>query len=565
MTTPAICQCKRCTEAWRSVRTGAILLCVTAALLPPSRTQGMQSSSAFVVAGSQFHQRGPEDAGEARIYIQNTGEQPLSMTQLKVQILAEKAASPETPATECKCVYVKLSPPILAPGQYGEIAAKLLDQPTGDCHLMCNVSARAQAIPYATLLAEPALWISYVGFSQDLRRTFVYLENLGQEPAEAQLLRVGQFDVAGQAKAIHVPVPPKDKGCLIGDLPSPLTAGEFVHVIVAVNAGGRESKVHTVIRAIDVVPIVREGGTNDPRLGLDVQRPFLETMACPAHAHGTHELAAAKFLDGYVQQFSENPSKVIQIAVCRNDMPKAWYRFCDLPDVAVVNTCLRPPASYGRDPQKWFCPFFCVGDLAKRATEPGRFLAIIPTGPDVEDGSFLLKGLAPQEWRFLVCCAVASGAKGVVYRGLPATDSLSRDAFGQLNRELQHLKPFLSIAEPIGWITTKESNYAAKGLLCGDQAILVIIFDRRFFSQQKDGRFHTPPFGRAVTPVRVSGEIPQEITVREVATPFASLDHSCWDYRDGILELTADMVDSAQVYVISIQPRMNPLEGGLLQ
>jgi hypothetical protein len=183
----------------------------------------------------------------------------------------------------------------------------------------------------------------------------------------------------------------------------------------------------------------------------------------------------------------------------------------------------------------------------------------------VEEVSFLLKGLTSQEWRFLVYCAVASGAKGVIYRGLPASDPLSRDAFRQLNRELQYLKPLLSIAEPVEWITTEQSNYVAKGLLCGDQAILVIVFDRRYFSRRRDGRFHTPPFGRAVIPVRVNGKIPQGITVQEITTPFASLDRNCWDYRNGVLELTADMIDSAQVYIISIQPQTDPLGGGLSQ
>jgi len=525
----------------------------------------MYASTAFVVAGSQFHQRDPEDAGEARICIQNTGPGLLSMLQLKVRILTERGVGPETSTTECRCVYAKLSPPVLRPGQYGEILAKLLDRPTRDCRLRCTISAKDGAVSHVAHLSEPPLWISFVGFSEDFRRAFIYVENPGRETMEARLLKVGDFDIADRTKTVRFPVPPEDKRCLIGDLPSPLSAGEFVHAVIAANTSGRESKVHVVVRVIQAVPLVMEGGTGDPRQGLDILRPFLQTMACPAHAHGTHEAAAAKFLDDYAQQFTENPSRAIQIAICRSDLPRAWFRFGDLPDVAAMNTCLRPPSCYDKDPQKWFCPFSCVGDLAKRATEPGRFLAIIPTGPDVEEVSFLLKGLTSQEWRFLVYCAVASGAKGVIYRGLPASDPLSRDAFRQLNRELQHLKPLLSIAEPVEWITTEQSNYVAKGLLCGDQAILVIVFDRRYFSRRRDGRFHTPPFGRAVIPVRVNGKIPQGITVQEITTPFASLDRNCWDYRNGVLELTADMIDSAQVYIISIQPQTDPLGGGLSQ
>lgn len=565
MTTPEINPCGRCTGAWRGVQTAVMGLCIATAFWPPSRVLGMVGSTAFVVASSHFHQRDPEDAGEVRICFQNTGTVPLMMAQLKVHVTAERPDRSDSVAIEQKYVYAKLSPPVLRRGQYGEILAKLQDRPMKDCHLTCTISARDGALSHVAHLAEPPLWISFVGFSEDLRRAFIYVENPGKESIEAELVKVGDFDIADETRTVRFLVPPEDKRCLIGDLPSPFSVGQFAHVVIAVKTSGRESTVHTVVRIIHAVPLIMEGGTGDPRLGLDIQRPFLQTMACPAHAHGTHEAAAVKFLDDYAQQFTESPSRAVQIAICRSDVPRAWFRFGDLPDVAAMNTCLRPPSCYDKDPQKWFCPFSCLGDLAKRATEPGRFLAIIPTGPDVEEGSFLLRGLTSQEGRFLVYCAVVSGAKGVIYRGLPASDPLSRDAFSQLNRELQQLKPLLSIAEPVEWITTETSNYTAKGLLCGDQAILVIVFDRRYFSRQRDGRFHTPSFEKAVVPVQVNGNIPKGIMVQQVTTPFAPLGRRCWDYRNGVLNLTADMIDSAQTYIVSIQPRTDPLGGGLLQ
>lgn len=539
---------------WWGVWIGTMIL-VAFALLSPSPTRGMQPSSGFAIVDSQFYQRDPEDAGEVRVCIKNTGDQALLMSQLAIRVLAEKSVGSEIPKAECECVYAKLSPPLLRPGQYGEIVAKLMERPAEGRYLTCDVFDASGTISHTTSVAEPAMWISYVGFSEELRRIFVYVENMGQQPTEARLLRVGQFDVADGAKAIHTPVPTNGKGCLIADLPSPLTEGEFVHIVVAVPADGQESKTQIVARAIRDVPVVPEFGGGDPALGLDVGRAFLETMACPAHAHGTHKEAAASFLRDYVQRFSEDPSQVIQIAVCRSRMPGAWFRFGDLPDVAAVNTCLWPPLRYKKNPERWFSPFSCVGGLAKRATEPGRFVAIIPTGPDVEEGSFLLKGLTSSEWRFLVYCAMASGAKGVQYRGCPDNNMLARDAFRQLNRELQHLKPLLLIGEPVEWATTEGSAFVAKTLLCGDEAVLIMMFDCRYFSRRKRGKFYTPSFGRTVSPVRVNVMIPAGATVESVRTPFATLDQSAWTCRDDALALTAQMLDSAQVYIASLQVR----------
>lgn len=481
------------------------------------------------------------------------------MANLEVRILAREGTATGGSAEEHQCVYARLSPPVLRPGQYGEIVAKLSEAPTNDAHLRCTVSAGSGIVSQTAPLEKSALWISYVAFSEDFRRAYVYAENLGTEPARVKLLKVGDGDRPDQATPVRSVVLPGHKGCLVGDLASPVSRGAFVHVVIVEDTGERKSEVHVVTRAIRAFPVVMEHGNSEPRLAVDIQRPFTETMACPAHKHGSQEAASARFLDDYARRFSENPHQLIQMAICRSSMPEAWFRFGTLPDAAAMNPCLRPPSRYGENPQSWFCPFFCVGELAKKATEPGRYLAIIPTGPNTQEGSLLLKGLAPQEWRFLVYNAIASGAKGVIYRGQPGRDRLNRDAFRQLNRELQQLRPLLSISEPIQGCTTEHSDYAIRSLLCGDQAILIMAFDRRYFSEQRKGRFYTPPFGRAVIPVRARVKIPGGMAIQSMRTPFASLDHDCWACQDSSLSFTTEMLNSVHVYVASLQrePRLS--------
>ncbi len=553
---------ERDTGWWQSLGTGAVLVWAAAVMRPWSPVHGAQTPApAFTVVGAQFHQRAPEDAGEARICLQNTGASPLLPAQLKARVLAGKTADAAQATNECPCVYTKWSPPVVRPGQYGEIVLKLLERPARDSPLTCDVAA-LDGTTFATVpLAEPALWISYVGFSENLRRAFVYVENLGGQPAEAQLLGIGPFDLAGRARALHFPLSPGDKGCLIGELPAPVTAGEFVCVALAVDIGGRKSRSYTLVRAISAIPLLAEGDASDSALGLDTQPPFLQTMVCPAHAHGTHEAAAAQFLADYARRFGDDPRRVIQIAICRNDVPQAWYRFGVLPDVAAMNPCLHPPAGYDKDAPQWPGPFFYVGGLAKKATEPGRFLAIIPTGADTENESFFHMKRTSQEWRYLAYGGVATGAKGVIYRGLSIHDPLNQDALVQLNRELQYLRPLLSLAEPVEWARTTTTGFAARSLWCGDQALLVLVFDLRYFSQQRDGKFYTPPFGRAVLPVGLHVQIPAGTEVQEIRTPFATLAHENWQQRGGTLDFTADMLDSAQVYILSLRPPARLLEG----
>jgi len=123
----------------------------------------------------------------------------------------------------------------------------------------------------------------------------------------------------------------------------------------------------------------------------------------------------------------------------------------------------------------------------------------------------------------------------------------------QLNRELQFLKPLLRIGEPVGWATAGDDDYVAKSLLCGDQTIMVMVFDRRYFSRERNGKFYTPPFGMGLVPVKVNVRIPREISVKEVRSLSSSLRRDSWNCREGNLDFAVDMIDSVQVYLIDLQ------------
>jgi len=156
----------------------------------------------------------------------------------------------------------------------------------------------------------------------------------------------------------------------------------------------------------------------------------------------------------------------------------------------------------------------------------------------------------------------AGEARICICHGNIALIHTGRDAFRRLNGELPHLKPLLSMADPVEWATTKESGYAATGLLGADQAVVIVVFDRRYFSRRRNNRYHTPSLARRVVPVPVSVRIPTGVAVKDVETVYGSLDGGSWICRDGHRALTAEMVDSAQVYVALRQrPRRMPEKG----
>jgi hypothetical protein len=117
-----------------------------------------------------------------------------------------------------------------------------------------------------------------------------------------------------------------------------------------------------------------------------------------------------------------------------------------------------------------------------------------------------------------------------------------------LNKELQQLKPLLIIGEPVNWASAEDNNYVARSLLCGNEAILIIVFDHRYFGEQQNNRLYTPAFGKTLRPVKIQVKVPEGFLVSELKSTYAPLSRKLWSCEESKLDFTANMVDSVQVY-----------------
>jgi len=301
----------------------------------------------------------------------------------------------------------------------------------------------------------------------------------------------------------------------------------------------------------------------DPNLGLDSERffsastsssgevPCIHCMQCPAHSYGTYENAARKFLDNRYDIFSQNQYLLTLMWICQSNKPRAWYTFGALADVTVMNPIL-PVTAYKSDIEvsERFNQFFWLAQNAKKATAPGRFLASIHLIP-ARGAFFKQSTFGLEEIKFLTCCAIAGGARGIIYRQYRASslsDQPGQNAFLQFNKELRLLRPLLMIAEPVSWASTADNGYIAKSLLCGDEAILVMVFDRRYFSEQKDGKVRTPVFGKCAKQVEIKVKVPAGFLVSEVKSLYNPLSEELWNYQENKLDFRVNMVDSVHVY-----------------
>ena len=129
-------------------------------------------------------------------------------------------------------------------------------------------------------------------------------------------------------------------------------------------------------------------------------------------------------------------------------------------------------------------------------------------------------------------------------------EDLIYNSFVRLNKELQQVKGLLNIAEPVDWASATNSNYYAQSLLSGDEAILVVVLDRRYFSEQTEHKLRTRALQKKVGPAKIKVKIPQGFVVCEVKSIYRSLPKDLWNCHEGQLSFIANMINSAQVYTL---------------
>ncbi|MFC1677136.1 hypothetical protein ACFL3G_08760 [Planctomycetota bacterium] len=526
-------------------------------IYPAGKVSGSSSDttdqSEFVITGKQYYRHNSFDTGEICIFLKNSSEESLSINQCKLYKVIENK---EQKNPEIKYLYAKLSPPELAAGNNGELLIKLNKTLPENSKVNCIIEDNTgTSLETSILVKQVPIWIPYVGFSEELNEIYIYIENNCQKPLKVKLIEVADINVGNNYRSINNDLDANDKGCLIYKLPRPVKSGQYVNVVVSAESENKKWQTHRIVRAVKKFPLLLEKGGGNWELGLDSEEFFVtstfgskkvacvQNMICPAHQHGTYGEAAKKFLDNRHDIFLQATYLLTQMRICRSNKPRAWFKFGGLADISVMNTVLS-----GSVEDESFCPFFGLGVMAKKSAEPNRYFACIPVSP--ENILFVRSNYTPNEIKFLVYCAVAGGAKGLLYRGVPILGDFVYDTFVRLNKELQELKPLLIISEPVDWASTADDNYVAKSLLCGDEAILVFVFDRRYFSKQQRKKFYTPVFAKAAGPTKIEVKIPDRFAVSNIESQYQRLAREQWNYQQGEVDFTIQISDSVQTYKV---------------
>jgi len=501
-------------------------------------------------------------SGLVRLYVRNTSRDPLD--SLDVRATPEQADGRPDPEA-FPILWQRLLPPRLLPGQVGEFSLKP-DRPPRGSGAAFDLSNGEQVLASVPIRFEAsALRIESVGFGEDLKSVFVYAANRSDEPLQVELGSVGGHRKGYSAYTLNSPVSPGETCVSVYRLAEPLTRADYV--LLTLRGTGRNGTydAHALVRALPGFPVGYERDTvaRADESCLDLLEPmqwsgqvpesgpYAGLMTCPAHAHGSHREAAEKFIRDNVRLFSEDPKLASVMHICRAGMPDAWFEFGCLPDIARYNPCLLT-GRVSADNKVSGHPFCWLSRQAWGASSPRPFHAVVYCG-SYSDDRFGDHPPLVSDVRFMTYAVLASGAKGVLYRGSPdLSDDRDRREFTRLNHEVRLLKPLLSIGCPLDCAEAGNDKVSARTLLAGDRALLIFLLHRARLVPQEDRTVRTIWPEPVRERVEVRSKLPQGVVPVSVRTLCETLPRTDWSSQDGVVTVSMTMTQSAEALVVDL-------------
>jgi hypothetical protein len=161
----------------------------------------------------------------------------------------------------------------------------------------------------------------------------------------------------------------------------------------------------------------------------------------------------------------------------------------------------------------------------------------------------------PEDIRFMVYAALASGSRGLSYRGTfpEPREARAFALFSRLNREVQALKPLLCKACPVEWVRCDSARIAAKALLAGEDAVVVVLLDSARLASHRQEVHGTVWPAVIREPVHIAIRIPRGVQPRRVSTLYEELPLKSWTFEGGAVECDVLVGETGQALIVELE------------
>jgi len=137
--------------------------------------------SSATVTGAYFRKVHQFDRGTIHIFFQNTSTQSVEVEKVFYNGIEMNAIANDF------CIWHQTVPPVIEPGEFANLKIKQ----RWDTNKLIRISALLSSGETINTVIEPVppdLKFSFIGFGNDYRQVYIYLENTGTEPANIKQL-----------------------------------------------------------------------------------------------------------------------------------------------------------------------------------------------------------------------------------------------------------------------------------------------------------------------------------------------------------------------------------------
>lgn len=459
------------------------------------------------------------DEGTLHIFVKNNGKEKVSIDKVRVNnillynkdlpkesFICEKTIDVLPKPTKEPFVWHQIIPNPIGPKQVADIMVRLNKTLTPPIKVDIETSIGEKLSSSINQIGAP-IRITYIGFNDELDKIYIYIKNAQTESVTIKNVYLGTEEIT--TNILDKEIPSQEKQCIIANLKTPLRQGQYITVkIIASN----NTIAETLTRVFSLFPINLEGGDIAPGLQLNQEKTFLpyppenitpehkayHILDCPIHCHGDISQGAREIISRANTIRRIDPFNPVHIGICRVEKEIGYFLYGETADIVLMNPNLTSFNYSQLKEENEHCTQWLT-HLAKMGCEPRPLQTLITTSND--SPYFVNRYPTSEEIRLMAYYTISRGSKGIFYRG-QSQDTDVKEEIRNINKELQILKRYLKIGEPVSLAESNNSKVEANTILAGDKGIVLILinhdttgFDKSFTYTPKTDftvTVHTP-------------------------------------------------------------------------
>lgn len=442
--------------------------------------------------------------------------------------------------------------PIVRPGRATELIIKFAKTPVKPV----EVKIEDEVGQVLTTVVNPKpilLSVSFIGFSDDFSKVYIYLHNKGDTDFYINSVNLHSENINESVKG-SLKLQSGRKVCIPLKLPRVVYKGKLFYVTVGTKEGLRFG---ASVRAFNNFPILSQSGPLDGVEFDDDGLDFKEIVSHYGLVHDQFDIVGTRIITNLRDSKYLKPTQMSYYCCNQGLIKYGAPYFGELCDAYLLHTQPSEVDYLGRYNEKNFHYTQAKTRYIKECIEPNRLFAICETSHAY--GHFY-KEMFPEEIRLRAYYNISRGAKGLFWRlgylGKYAEYSrkLIIQEVARINQELKLLRPLLKIGDNVDDMAeTTEPLVEASTILCGDIGIVLMLFnhDRSFawpeYEMINKKRFFIVP---NMDPFVVTVRLPEKVTVKDLYEIGGKWQKPKYTVKDGELSFMVNGLDTIRQFVI---------------